>query len=67
MIELLIRRIPLGGRAVLDDYGFFSEGLLTAVQEIMAEFPGAFTLEHPHQDKFGILTRTSAYKVLGQQ
>ena len=49
MIELLIRRIPLGVRAVLDDYGFFSEGVLTAVQEIMAEFPGAFTLEHPHQ------------------
>jgi hypothetical protein len=60
VIELLIRRMPLGGRAVLDDYGFFSEGVLTAVQEIMAEFPSAFTLERPRQDKFVILTRTSA-------
>jgi hypothetical protein len=60
VLQFLIGRMPPGGRAVVDDYGVFSEGVLTAVQEIMAEFPGAFTLEHPHQDKFVILTRTSA-------
>lgn len=60
VLEFLIRRMPPGGRAVVDDYGVFSEGVLTAVQEIMAECPGAFTLEHPYEDKFVILTRTGA-------
>ena len=60
VLELLIARMPPGGRAVIDDYGVFSEGVLTAVHEVMAEYPGAFTLEHPHQDEFVILTRTSA-------
>ena len=60
VLQFLIGRMPPGGRAVVDDYGVFSEGVLTAVQEIMAEYPGAFTLEHPYQDKFVVLTRTSA-------
>jgi len=60
VLQFLIGRMPAGGRIVVDDYGVFSEGVLTAVQEIMAEHPDAFTLEHPYQDKFVVLTRTAA-------
>jgi O-methyltransferase len=57
VLKFLIDRMPKGGIAVIDDYGFFSEGVKTAVSEIGAEYPGAFSFEHPFEDKFVILTR----------
>lgn len=57
VLKFLIARMPKGGIAVVDDYGFFSEGVKTAVEEVMAEAPAAFHLEHPFEDKFVILTR----------
>jgi hypothetical protein len=57
VLRLLIERMPTGGIAILDDYGFFSEGVKTAAQEVLAEFPGTFELDVPYSDKFAVLTR----------
>jgi O-methyltransferase len=57
VLKFLIHRMPRGGIVVIDDYGFFSEGVRTAVAEILAENPGAFSFQHPFEDKFVILTR----------
>ncbi len=57
VLQFLIDRMPKGGIAVIDDYGFFSEGVRTALSEIGADHPGAFSFEHPFEDKFVILTR----------
>jgi O-methyltransferase len=57
VLEFLIERMPLGGIVVLDDYNFFSQGVKTAVDEIMADFPHNFTLQNPYSDKFAVLTR----------
>lgn len=57
VLKFLIDRMPKGGMAVIDDYGFFSEGVRTAVCEIVNEFPGNYSFEHPFGDKFVVLTR----------
>jgi O-methyltransferase len=57
VLAVLTERMPAGGIAVADDYDFFSSGVKTAIDEIMTEFPGVFTLERPFEDKFVVLTR----------
>lgn len=59
VLKNLFARMPVGGVAVVDDYGFFSEGVRTAVSEIQAEYPGVFEFENPFGDKFAILKRVS--------
>jgi hypothetical protein len=34
-LELLESRLPIGGVVIIDDYGFFSEGAKTAVDEFV--------------------------------
>ena len=57
VLRFLIDRMPAGGIAVIDDYGFFSDGVCRAVTEIESQFEGAFGFEHPFDDKFCVLTR----------
>lgn len=57
VLNLLIERMPRGGVAIVDDYGFFSSGVKVAVEEIMAEHSAVFSLDQPFRDKFAILTR----------
>ena len=57
VLALLIERMPAGGIAVVDDFEFFSSGVKTAIEETMSEFPGAFSLDRPFDDKFAVLTR----------
>lgn len=57
VLKFLVERMPKGGIAVIDDFGFFSEGVRTAVSEIGSEYAGAFSFQHPFGDKFAILTR----------
>jgi O-methyltransferase len=56
-LRMLVDCMPPGGAAVVDDYGFFSAGVETAVQEILSDYPGAFRLEHPFGFKFVTLRR----------
>jgi O-methyltransferase len=57
VLAALIRRMPHGGRVVVDDYGFFSSGVRTAIDEIGSEFPGFFDFHHPFESKFVLLTK----------
>ena len=57
VLKFLVDRMPRHGKVVLDDYGFFSDGVRIAASEIMAECPGVFELEHPYASKFAVLTR----------
>lgn len=57
VLNALIPRMPKGGIAVVDDYGVFSEGVKTAVSEIMISHPGAFSLENPFNSKFAVMKR----------
>lgn len=59
VLNLLGKRMPTHGIAIIDDYGFFSTGVKTAVDEAVAENPGAFSISRPFNDKFVILTKTS--------
>ena len=43
----------------MDDYNFFSKGPKTAVEEIMSEYPGAFALRNPYEEKFAVLIKQS--------
>ena len=54
---MLAERMPVGGNIIVDDYGFFSSGVQTAVQEIMTARPGEFELENPFGFKFAILQK----------
>ena len=54
---MLAERMPSGGSIIVDDYGFFSAGVQTAVQEIMTARPGEFELENPFGFKFAILQK----------
>jgi hypothetical protein len=58
-LAFLDRRMPPGGRIVVDDYGFFSEGAQLAVDEFVAARGGAFALRMPFHaaGKFCILER----------
>jgi O-methyltransferase len=57
VLNMLVERMPAGGIAVIDDYGVFSEGVRTAVSEVMSAHPGAFSLENPFNSKFAVMTR----------
>ena len=57
VLKFLVDRMPRHGMVVLDDYGFFSDGVRIAAGEVMTECPGAFKLDHPYASKFAVLTR----------
>jgi O-methyltransferase len=61
-LEKLSPRLSPGGIIVVDDYGFFSKGAQTAVDEFVAENSNLFQLEVPDYcaDHFAILHRTQA-------
>lgn len=65
VLKLLVDRMPAGGIAILDDYGFFSEGVKTAVSEIMRDHPSSFTLSVPFKSKFAILQKRHIDNVKG--
>ncbi len=46
-LNFLASRLPVGGRVVVDDYGYFSSGVQTAVEEFIAAYPDSFALELP--------------------
>jgi O-methyltransferase len=46
-LEFLDGRMPVGGRIVVDDYGFFSEGAQLAVDRFVAASGGRYTFELP--------------------
>jgi O-methyltransferase len=56
-LRMLYEHMPAGGSIIIDDYGFFSSGVQTAVQEIMAAHPNMFDLVHPFGFKFAVLCR----------
>jgi len=59
VLLMLVDKMPPSGVAVIDDYEFFSAGVATAVQEVLADFPGRFEFARPLNDKFAVLTKTS--------
>jgi hypothetical protein len=60
-LEFLDRRLPVGGHVVVHDYGFFSSGAKTAVDEHLAAQPGRYDLALPDilDKKCAILRRVS--------
>jgi len=46
-LEFLDSRMPAGGRIVVDDYGFFSEGAQLAVDQFVAAMGGRYKFEMP--------------------
>jgi hypothetical protein len=46
-LRFLAERMPPGGVVIVDDYGYFSAGAQTAVDEFVAAQGGRFTLELP--------------------
>jgi hypothetical protein len=46
-LRFLRTRFPLGGTVIVDDYGFFSSGAKTAVDEFVAEASGEFEMTLP--------------------
>ena len=46
-LEFLDRRMQPGGRIVVDDYGYFSEGAQLAVDQFVAKAGNRFTFELP--------------------
>jgi hypothetical protein len=46
-LNFLDHRMPVGGRIVVDDYGWFSEGAQIAVDEFMVETNKRFKFEQP--------------------
>lgn len=46
-LEFLDTRMPAGGRIVVDDYGFFSEGAQLAVDQFVAAANGRYRFEMP--------------------
>ena len=46
-LEFLDTRMPAGGRIVVDDYGFFSEGAQLAVDQFVAAANGRYKFETP--------------------
>jgi hypothetical protein len=46
-LEFLDGRMPPGGRIVVDDYGFFSEGAQLAVDQFVARVGARFKFELP--------------------
>jgi len=60
VLDLLHSRLSLGGRILVDDYGYFSGGVKTAVDEFTARHPSQFDMVLPPDfaGKFCILLRT---------
>ena len=58
-LAMLAGRVSVGGRIMVDDYGFFSRGAQTAVDEFVNEAQGTYQLEVAPADHghFAILTR----------
>jgi hypothetical protein len=58
-LRLLAPRLPIGGRVMVDDYGFFSAGAQAAVDEFMQESGGSFDRRLPPQGSghFAMMTR----------
>jgi hypothetical protein len=56
-LNMLAKRMPPGGVIVVDDYGFFSSGVKTAVEETIRDYPNTFSVAHPFGMKFAILRR----------
>lgn len=58
-LEYLDRVMPVGGRIVVDDYGFFSQGAQKAVDDFVRLKNGAFELSLPvsFAGKFAVLRR----------
>lgn len=58
-LEYLDRVMPVGGRIVVDDYGFFSEGAQKAVDDFVAARCNSYTfkLPLPFAGKFAVLER----------
>ena len=46
-LEFLDQRMPVGGRIVVDDYGFFSEGAQLAVDQFVAATGGRYKFDMP--------------------
>jgi O-methyltransferase len=46
-LEFLDTRMPAGGRIVVDDYGYFSEGAQLAVDQFVKAAGGRYTFEMP--------------------
>jgi O-methyltransferase len=58
-LEFLDRVMPVGGRIVVDDYGYFSAGVQKATDDFVASRKGRFalTLPLPFAGKFALLER----------
>lgn len=58
-LEFLDRVMPVGGRIVVDDYGFFSAGVQKAVDDFVAYRKGRFamSLPLPFAGKFAMIER----------
>ena len=61
-LEYLDGVMPVGGRIVVDDYGFFSEGAQKAVDDFVHTRGGRFEMQLPlsFAGKFAVLTRVSS-------
>lgn len=61
-LDFLHGVLPPGGAVVVDDYGFFSAGAQTAVDEFLAEHPGGyrFALPGAYAGKFCTLWKIAA-------
>lgn len=46
-LEFIEGRMPVGGRVIVDDYGYFSEGAQLAVDRFVERTAGRFTFELP--------------------
>jgi O-methyltransferase len=59
-LRFLDARLPVGGHVMVDDYGFFSSGAKTAVDEFVAEQGGAYEFSLPYKSagKFCMLRKT---------
>ena len=55
------QRMPIGGRVIVDDYGWFSAGAQIAVDEFVAKNKESWQFELPYEfcGKFCILTKTT--------
>jgi hypothetical protein len=58
-LRLLAPRLPVGGRVMIDDYGFFSSGAQSAVDEFLLEMDGRFDRRLPPggAGHFAMMTR----------
>lgn len=61
-LDYLRTAMPVGGRIVVDDYGFFSEGAQKAVDDFVAGAGGDFKMSMPlpFAGKFAVLERVAA-------